>query len=881
MVSNGAGIPGNPTMDNWGGNNTSTPFSNNVKCPTSQNNNGGEECAPIPFLGHRFLSAAFVWLVQPETHGSTPAALRTALLANATNPNLDFTNTAKWPNVQVGDDKMQISIWLFHIGLAYSYVRADAAFSSSDRTTIDTWFSNAGYYWARNTDFMVRSQMNGNRNTQWDTSVALAQAYPSDSLGTTPESRGVTHYDCTNNVRGHLVGFETMNNRSAALIAMAALTSHLNGTLPNDAQTQRWAKMWFTEWLTYGTFADNMVNEYYRWSDTYAGPTGTPSQGWVYSSHQIGSMATVADIFARRGDTSLMEFTTSAGKTWSNNPPGFNANTTGGPKSLLQVLLRHATFVTNYTTGVPNWHGSDAIFGGGPHCGDSRYRLGPIDCLKWPNTCTTTQAYVYDTLYAMPNLYYRNATLRQTYLRQTAGALPYPSNPEAPIHAFAGPWLLMPSVLFQAGQLDGVLDPYGTLAPPAATCTVTAPTTFARYSTASDPLTTVQGTASAGTTSVAWECLTCSTTTGTATGTTSWSIASLAGLDVGDNLVTITPTDSEGPGTPCTLTIQYQTAPVTNDAELAYPFDTLTTTTPDATGHGHLGSVSGGVTSVTGFAGQGALCNGTTGSISTTGLLGLQTGDSVTLAARVKLASVPVTQSAEVVSLGDHVAIRLSGTGIVGFYYNGSTWTNLTGTWTPDTNWHHLAYTVAAQQQWVYLDGVPLAFGAAPTPANYSGLGQQVTVCRHGNGGAFYLGATVDDVQIYRRALTGADIAALENPSTPPTCLVTTPADDPYETDTTPLASFAGTATDDVDVDHVTWTNSLGGGGAATGAESWTVADIPLWSGSQVLTATAYDAEGQTGTCSVTVEYTPPPPPPSDVMGIYTGFTGAGVLRRR
>jgi hypothetical protein len=57
-------------------------------------------------------------------------------------------------------------------------------------------------------------------------------------------------------------------------------------------------------------------------------------------------------------------------------------------------------------------------------------------------------------------------------------------------------------------------------------------------------------------------------------------------------------------------------------------------------------------------------------------------------------------------------------------------------------------------------------------------------------------------------------------------------------------------------VTQVTWTNSRGGSGTATGTTNWTAGGVVLQSGSNVLTVTARDAAGNSGTDTLTVTLT-------------------------
>jgi hypothetical protein len=99
--------------------------------------------------------------------------------------------------------------------------------------------------------------------------------------------------------------------------------------------------------------------------------------------------------------------------------------------------------------------------------------------------------------------------------------------------------------------------------------------------------------------------------------------------------------------------------------------------------------------------------------------------------------------------------------------------------------------------------------------------------------------------------------ALLANPA--PTVAITTPTSAAtYDTATSPLATLAGTAS--ADTTRVTWSNTRGGNGTATGTTSWSVTTIPLQEGVNVLTVTATDAESQTGQTTLAITYTPPPP---------------------
>ena len=75
-----------------------------------------------------------------------------------------------------------------------------------------------------------------------------------------------------------------------------------------------------------------------------------------------------------------------------------------------------------------------------------------------------------------------------------------------------------------------------------------------------------------------------------------------------------------------------------------------------------------------------------------------------------------------------------------------------------------------------------------------------------------------------------------------------------YATNSSPLA-LGGTAADNLGVTQVTWVNSAGGAGTASGTVSWSAPGVTLQSGTNVLSVTARDAAGNAGTATLTVTY--------------------------
>ena len=92
--------------------------------------------------------------------------------------------------------------------------------------------------------------------------------------------------------------------------------------------------------------------------------------------------------------------------------------------------------------------------------------------------------------------------------------------------------------------------------------------------------------------------------------------------------------------------------------------------------------------------------------------------------------------------------------------------------------------------------------------------------------------------------------------TTAPSITITGPTSAPtYAGSSASLTTLAGTASDAVGVTQVTWSNSLGGSGSATGTTHWSVASIALQSGVNGITVTAHDAAGNIKTDSVLVSF--------------------------
>jgi hypothetical protein len=185
----------------------------------------------------------------------------------------------------------------------------------------------------------------------------------------------------------------------------------------------------------------------------------------------------------------------------------------------------------------------------------------------------------------------------------------------------------------------------------------------------------------------------------------------------------------------------------------------------DSSGNGNHGAING-ATWTTGKSGSALSFDGND-YVQIPGLMGQP--QNITLSAWAQL-NAKDTSGAEVISLGDHVAIRLdSSNGAAGFYYDGTTWRGTaTGVSYAGTGWHHFVYVVDDNNniQKVYVDGIEKGSTAYTQSISYAGLGFNTFIGRHANGSNNYdFNGLVDDVHVYNEALSAQEVLDLYNQS--------------------------------------------------------------------------------------------------------------------
>jgi len=130
-----------------------------------------------------------------------------------------------------------------------------------------------------------------------------------------------------------------------------------------------------------------------------------------------------------------------------------------------------------------------------------------------------------------------------------------------------------------------------------------------------------------------------------------------------------------------------------------------------------------------------------------------------------------------------------------------------------------------------------------------------------------YFSSTESSNPDQRPKLTVTYSVGEEPDTTAPVVAITSPTSgDSYSTNQDSI-NMSGSASDNVGVTGVTWTNNRGGNGTASGTETWAVSGITLPCGDDnIITVTAQDAAGNSGTDTLNVDVKPCTPLGLDVQ---------------
>ncbi len=351
--------------------------------------------------------AAFVALVTGEERFATE--VKSELLWQASAPGTDFSNRSRWcPGVLMDvNPGFIVTWWLTKLLLAYDYLGPEA-FSAEEQALLDEWFLEAARFF------------------QVDLDESLSRLF-ADRGRSERLSRSIRiNPDCGGN---YFLGSRTTctlnrhyNNRRATTARFVGLV----GVHQQDDSLKESARQFVEEFLMYGVFPEAFVADFLR------GTPDKPMLGFAYGANTVAPVLTIADAFARSGDTSLYEYTTSVGAFGSE----------GGAKNLLFAARSFGKHV------------------------DGTYRRYVRDSSEDPDYLIDGEwagmGFLHDVAFAQANVYFQDDYLRQAYTRSGSGMDGYPSRvaSNGPHPVWTGEGGIFPGVLFMYGQTEGIVWPY-------------------------------------------------------------------------------------------------------------------------------------------------------------------------------------------------------------------------------------------------------------------------------------------------------------------------------------------------------------------------------------------------------------------------------------
>jgi hypothetical protein len=372
---------------------------------------------------------------------------------------------------------------------------------------------------------------------------------------------------------------------------------------------------------------------------------------------------------------------------------------------------------------------------------------------------------------------------------------------------------------------------------------ISGPTASATYSATSSAM-TISGTAAdaVGVTQVSW--VNDRGGSGTAAGTSNWSASGLV-LQSGANVITVTARDAAGNGGTDVLTVTY-TPPDTTVPSITIMGPTTASSYSTSTSVVTIGGNSSdnmGVTAVTWSNNRGGsgFSSGTTS---------------------WSVPSVPLQGGSNVITVTAQDAAGNKGTDVLTVNYTA-----------PDTTVPTIAITGPTSSS--SYTATSSTFAISGTAADNVGITQVAWSNDRGGSGAatgtgswsvaaITLQSGSNVVTVTARDAAGnqaSDVLTVTyNPpdATVPTIGITGPTSSSTYTTTSSTLAISGTASDNVGVTQIAWSNDRGGSGTATGTGSWSVSAITLVSGTNVITVTARDAAGNRASDVLTVTYSAP-----------------------
>lgn len=267
-------------------------------------------------------------------------AVITALTAQIAVPNLNFANLTLWEHGRIKDQNPLFIIgqWATRLIFAYDLIK-NLITDTGLKTSIETWFYNMAKWMADDINVEINKYFSITNETNPIATARLNDTHTANSY-VTSDTRNIYQQTTGVNILTHdgghpipRMGF-IFNNRRWDIVRYVGYA----GILFNDTYLKDSARVFFKEFIKYQVYPPGlgtdiaqggMLTEAERNRDA-----NFAEHMLTYMGQSMFCALDIAYIFHKNGDSTLRDYTTSAGML----------NTVGGPKNIKMVVDRYGKF---------------------------------------------------------------------------------------------------------------------------------------------------------------------------------------------------------------------------------------------------------------------------------------------------------------------------------------------------------------------------------------------------------------------------------------------------------------------------------------------------------------------------------------------------------
>jgi hypothetical protein len=274
----------------------------------------------------RPMRAAWCFMTLPNNSNASSwrAEAKAYLLWTADHPNHNFANSDWYSHRYAGsypNPIFAIAGWMYRNLKVYDLLGRES-FTTAELTRLDKWF----YTWA---NFMLNHFEREGNNGRMPNLVSGDTSVVNDSRTTGYTNQIV--YDGGPNV----AVFGAFTNRSNVCLSSAAIIANylkFHNVQPATTGTQPSYGWWTVDFmLTYLTTVTRAWMLYSLasggWTYDFHRSGASSTQGWLYAINEVVGIINIAKFFARRGDNTIWNYSTTDGRN----------NTAGSPNTLSSV----------------------------------------------------------------------------------------------------------------------------------------------------------------------------------------------------------------------------------------------------------------------------------------------------------------------------------------------------------------------------------------------------------------------------------------------------------------------------------------------------------------------------------------------------------------